>query len=219
MAALFYRLSPRLVLCSREDPYAAGPGEQVLLLASGQAFPLGHPSTRLSLELLRDALVARPVKRLLDLGCGTGVLGLAAMALGVPRVVGADISLAAVQVTRENARTHHLTDSLEVVQGSGASLQGPFDLVAANLPYEVQVDQAPELDRLAGPRGRLLLAGFREHQEDFLLEFYRQRGRSLVRRLEKPFHHPELPGDLSFTWVAWLLAEKGRTPERVKQDF
>ena len=208
MAALFYRLSPRLVLCSRDDLYEAGPGERVLLLESGEAFPLGHPSTRLSLEILLAALAARPVSRLLDLGCGTGVLGLAAAALGVDRVVGADISLTAVRVTRENARVHHLAETLQVVQGSGASLKGPFDLVAANLPWEVQVDQAPELDRLAGPQGRLLLSGFREHQEDSLLEYYRQRGRSLVGRLNKPFHHPELPADLSFTWVAWLLAEK-----------
>ena len=45
MSALFYRLSPCLVLCSREDPYEAGPEERVLLLKSGEAFPLGHPAS------------------------------------------------------------------------------------------------------------------------------------------------------------------------------
>ncbi|MFZ5452628.1 MAG: 50S ribosomal protein L11 methyltransferase [Thermodesulfobacteriota bacterium] len=210
MAALFYRLSPRLALCPRGSPYEAGPGERVLRLESGEAFPLGHPSTRLSLELLREALAAGRVNRLLDLGCGCGVLGLAAAALGVPRVVGVDISGTAARVTRENARAHKLADCLEVVQGTGASLKGPFDLVAANLPWEAQLDQVPELDRLAASRGRLLLSGFWDNQEPLLLESYRQRGWFRQRRLDKPFHHPELPPDLSFTWVAWLLAEKIR---------
>ena len=205
MSTLFYRLSPQLVLCPRKAPYEAGPGERVLLLASGGAFPLGHPTTRLCLELLREVLVAGGVKRMLDVGCGTGVLGLAAAALGVPQVVGVDISPQAARVTRENARANKLAGCLAVVQGSTAALQGSFDLVAANLPWEVQMDQAPELDRLASPHGRLLLSGFRDNQEDLLLEKYRQRGWSRERRAVKPFHHPELPPDLSFTWVAWLL--------------
>jgi ribosomal protein L11 methyltransferase len=208
MAALWYRMSSHLVLCPRGEPYEAGPGERVLLLASGEAFPLGHPSTRLGLELLREALAAGRVNHLLDLGCGTGIMGLAAAALGVSRVVAVDISPQAVRVTRENARANNLAGYLEVVQGSSASLQGPFDLVAANLPWEVQMDQAPELDRLAAPQGLLLLSGFREHQEGHLLENHRQRGWSRVRRLSKPFHHPELSPDLSFTWVAWLLQKR-----------
>jgi len=207
MISQCYRLSSSLVLCPRGVPYEAGPGERVLFLEGGEAFPLGHPTTRLSLELLREALVAARVDRLLDLGCGTGVLGLAAAALRVPWVVGVDLSGAAARVTRENARAHHLGDRLQVVQGSSDSLKGPFDLAAANLPWEVQLDQAPELVRLAGPRGRLLLSGFRDRQQDHLLEFYLPRGWSLARRLNKPFHHPELPPDLSFTWVALLLAE------------
>jgi ribosomal protein L11 methyltransferase len=205
MAALFYRLSPHLVLSPREDPYEARPGERVLLLQSGKAFPLGHPSTRLSLELLREALAAVRVNRMLDLGCGTGVLGLAAAALGVDRVVGVDLSRPAARVTRENARANELAGLMQVVHGSTDCLKGPFDLVAANLPWEVQMDQAPELDRLASPHGRLLLSGFRDNQEALLLEQYRQRGWSRERRSVKPFHHPELPPDLSFTWVAWLL--------------
>jgi ribosomal protein L11 methyltransferase len=208
MSPLFYRLSPRLVLCPRGDPYQPGPEERVLLLQSGEAFPLGHPTTRLCLELLREALAAGRVKSLLDVGCGTGVLGLAAAALGVPRVMGVDISLQAVRVTRENARANNLGDRVQVARVSTEGLKGPFDLVAANLPWEVQMDKAPELDRLTAPAGRLLLSGFRDNQEEPLLENYRRLGRSWERRLIKPFHHPELPPDLSFTWVAWLLQGK-----------
>jgi len=208
MAALLYRLSPRLVLCSPEDPYAAGPGEQVLRLTSGEAFNPTHPCTRLCLDLLKEALAAGPARSLLDVGCGTGVLGLAAAALGVPRVVGVDLNRDAARITRENARANGLAARLTAVQGSSECLRGPFDLVAANLHFDVQMAKVAELPRLAAPNGRLILSGFRDSQEEALLEHYRQRGWRLSRRLVKEFSHPELPRDMSFTWAAWLLERK-----------
>jgi ribosomal protein L11 methyltransferase len=158
--------------------------------------------------LLREALAATPVQSLLDVGCGAGLLGLAAAALGVPRVLGVDISPAAVHVTRENARENRLAGALQVVQGSTECVKGPFDLVMANLPWEVQMDKVSELDRLAGPGGRLILSGFRDNQEDLLIQRYQSLGWSLARRIIKYFWHPELPADISFTWVAWWLEPK-----------
>ena len=99
-----------------------------------------------------------------------------------------------------------LAGAIRVVQGSSDCLKAPFDLVAANLPWEVQLDQVPELHRLAAAGGRLILSGFRDNQESPLLERYQRLGRSVKQRLVKDFQHPELPPDLSFNWVAWLLA-------------
>ena len=181
---------------------------QIIHVRSGEAFPPGHPTTRLSLDLLREALAAASVKSLLDVGCGAGLLGLAAAALKVPRVVGVDIAQAAVQVTRENARDNGLAGSLQVVRGSTECLKGPFDLVIANLPWEVQMDKVSELNRLAAPGGRLILSGFRDNQEDLLMQSYQSLGWSLERRIIKYFWHPELPADISFTWVAWWLEHK-----------
>jgi ribosomal protein L11 methyltransferase len=148
------------------------------------------------------------VHRLLDVGCGAGLLSLAAAALKVPRVVGVDISSAAVHITRENARNNALAGALRVVQGSTECLKGPFDLVAANLPWEVQMDKVSELNRLTAPGGRLILSGFRDNQEDPLLQGYQSLGWSLRRRLIKEFRHPGVPPDISFTWVAWRLEHK-----------
>ena len=199
-----YRLSPRLVLRTRL-PERAEAGERVLLVQSGEAFPPGHPSTRLCLDLLREALAARQVQRLLDVGCGAGVLSLAAAALGVPRVVAVDLAWGAARATRENARENGLAESILAVQGSTEGLGVPFDLVLANLPWEVQLAKVAELDRLAAAGGRLILAGFRDNQEALLLEGYQGLGWSLKRRLVKDFHHPELPPEISFNWVAWRL--------------
>jgi ribosomal protein L11 methylase PrmA len=206
MAALFYRLSPRLVLCFRGLPYQPGPQERLLRLACRGAFNPTHPTTRLCLDLLREALATSPVRSLLDLGCGTGILGLAAAALGVPRVVAADLAGDAARLTQENARANGLAASILAVQGSSECLQKPFDLVAANLHIDVQLAKVAELHRLAAPGGRLLLSGFRDNQEEFLRTRYRQRGWRLARRLVHEFSHPELPREMSFTWAAWLLA-------------
>jgi ribosomal protein L11 methyltransferase len=205
LSGWFYRLSPQLVLCTRRQPQGTEALAQIIHLKSGEAFPPGHPTTRLCLDLLREALAAASVNSLLDVGCGVGLLGLAAAALRVPQVVGVDIAPAAVHITRENARDNGLAGSLQVVRGSTECFKDPFDLVIANLPWEVQMDKVSELNRLAAPGGRLILSGFRDNQEDPLIRSYQRLGWSLRRRIIKYFWHPELPPDISFTWVAWWL--------------
>jgi ribosomal protein L11 methyltransferase len=173
---------------------------------SGGTFPLGHPTTRLCLDLLGPALAAGPASRLLDVGCGAGVLSLAAAALGVPQVVGVDIALQAARITRDNARHNGLAAAISVAQGSTECLKGAFDLVLANLPWEVQLAKVPELQRLTRSGGFLILSGFRDNQEDLLRTRYRRLGRVLRQRAVWSFQHPELPPGLSFNWVAWWLA-------------
>ncbi|MDI6853246.1 MAG: 50S ribosomal protein L11 methyltransferase [Deltaproteobacteria bacterium] len=204
---MFYRLSDNLALRAHWRPYRAKPTERVLVVKSGKAFPPSHPTTRLCLDLLREVLARQRVAFMADIGCGTGILSLAAAALGVPRVIGVDILMTAARASRNNADANRLGQAVRVVRGSTECLKGPFDLVAANLPWEVQLDKIAELDRLAAG-GRLIISGFRDNQEDELRESYQRLGWRLVRRLVKDFWHPELPPDISFTWVAWLLERK-----------
>jgi len=202
---MFRRLSSSLVQVTLEDAREGKPSHKVLTIRTGEAFPPTHPTSRLCLELLREALGAGPAGSLLDVGCGGGVLSLAAAALGVDLVVAVDLALAAIRETRENARENAVAGCVEVVQGSTGCIKARFELVVANLPFEVQIDVAPELDRLAAPPGSLILSGFRDHQEGLLRETYLKLGWSLARRVVKDFRHPELPPELSFTWVAWAL--------------
>jgi ribosomal protein L11 methyltransferase len=186
-------------------PNLANHQEQVLVVRSGEAFPPGHPTSCLCLDLLREVVATASARRLLDMGCGAGVVGLAAAALGVRMVVGVDIAWGAAWAMRENARSNGLAGSVRVAQGSTECIKEPFDVVVANLPWEVQRDKVSELDRLTAAGGNLILSGFRDNQETPLLEGYQKLGRSLTRRLVWEFSHPELPPDISFTWVAWLL--------------
>jgi len=214
----WYPLTAGLLLTDRPPATDPPAGVRVLALDQGRAFPLGHPTTRLCLDLLVQALTAAPVRHLVEIGCGSGVLCIAAAALGVPLVLGLDIAPPAVQATLANARRYGLDEAIQVIQGSSTCLAGSFDLVVANLPSEVQHEQVEYLSRLAAG-GRLLLSGFRESDEELLLAQYRQRGWHLTGRAIKFFSHPELPAHLNFNWVAWLLAARKPVPKSMGPEL
>jgi len=202
---MFQRLSPRLVQIALATSLQNGPPEKILTIRIGEAFTPPHPPPRLCLGLLAEALTAARANNLLDVGCGAGVLGLAAAALGVPVVVAVDLAGQAARETLENARQNLLAGPLKVVQGSTECLKAAFDLVVANLPWEIQMAKAREMDRLAAPAGSLLLSGFRRSQEEPLLAAYQRLGWSQSERVIKDFRHPELPPQMDFTWAAWVL--------------
>ena len=202
---MFQLLSGHLVLITLAGAPQAGRQEKILKIRIGEAFNPTHPTTRLCLDLLAETLAVSRASNLLDVGCGAGILGLAAAALGVPGVVGVDLAGRAIRETLGNARENQLSNPLEVVQGSTECLKAIFDLVVANLPWEVQMAKAPELDRLAAPTGSLILSGFRHSQEEPLLAAYQNLGWCLSRRVIKDFRHPDLPAEMDFTWVAWVL--------------
>jgi len=132
-------------------PWHAEPGD--LVIPPGQAFGTGdHPSTRSCLAAL--VALAPSAKTCLDVGCGSGVLALAATRLGLT-ARGMDIDPVAVATARDNAGRNGLdvpfsTEPLH-------TLVGPFDLVVANLYAEVLTALAPQLVRLTGQH--LVLAG------------------------------------------------------------
>jgi ribosomal protein L11 methyltransferase len=201
---MFYRLSPEVVLRSRWRPYRPRPGERVLALAAASVFPPGHLTTRLCLKLLTETMTA-PCERILDVGCGSGVLLLAGLAAGARLGVGVDLSGVAVATTRENARANGLAGSVQVIRGSTECLRGPFGVMLGNLPWAVQMDKVAEFTRLAATDARLILSGFKDTQEDELKARYQKSGWVLESRHTRDEWVADLPPEKSFTWVAWRL--------------
>ncbi len=203
---MYFALTPHIALASPWHPCWPQPGRRVVRLSQTRTFPIGHPSTRLSLELLRAACQARPFAAMLDVGCGSGILAIAGALLGIPRVVGCDVSATAVQVSQENARLVGVEAQVDWIQGSTEAFACHFPLLVANLPLPVQLAKQPEFVRLLAPQGSLLLAGFKDTGETAVAAFYLSRGWQLRHRLTCERWEPELPRDLSYTWVGLHLA-------------
>jgi ribosomal protein L11 methyltransferase len=162
-------VSPRLMLRPSFDATPALPGQRVLVIDPGQAFGTGgHASTRLALECI-DAIAPEllPRTRLLDVGTGSGVLALAALALGCGFACGLDRDRLAGEAARDNARRNRLADRLALCIGEPAALaeRARFDVVAANLLLSEHLPLLPALARLADG-GRLIVSGLLETQRD-----------------------------------------------------
>lgn len=147
---------------------ALGDGVDAVWIEPGGAFGLGdHPTTLLTARVLLDVLgVGHTV---LDVGCGTGVLGILALRHGARSVVAVDIADTAVVATRHNAALNDVTGRLSVSLDPLESLDAVFDVVLANILAPALISLAPELRRLTAPGGRLVISGVLAERHDHVL--------------------------------------------------
>jgi ribosomal protein L11 methyltransferase len=134
-------------------------GATVVAIDPGRTFGSGaHETTRLALALLLEQPEGS-IDRLLDVGCGSGVLGIAvAVARGVA-VVGIDIEDAAVQATLGNAARNGVRDRVQASTRPLADVDGPFDAVVANILAVTLRELAPHLARVVADDGVVVLSG------------------------------------------------------------
>jgi ribosomal protein L11 methyltransferase len=134
------------------------PGVLEVAIEPGGSFGLGdHPTTRATVAVV-DHLV-RPGQRILDVGCGSGVLAIVAARRGAGRVVAIDIAEPAQEATEDNARRNGVSDLVEVSTTPLRDIEGPFDLVLANILAPTLVALAGDLRRVTAERGRLVISG------------------------------------------------------------
>lgn len=137
---------------------SGSPNVRDVRIEPGPTFGLGdHPTTLGCLQLIER--LVRPGSTVLDVGCGSGVLGITALVLGAGRAHGIDVMPAAVEVSRANAERNAVADRWTVSTGSLAEVENPSDLVVANILAPVLVELADDLRRLTAPGGRLVYSG------------------------------------------------------------
>ncbi len=145
-----------------DGPVGAPDGRVRLRVEPSTAFGSGsHESTRLILTALEDLSVEGAT--VLDLGSGSGILALAADALGAGRVVAVDIDPQAVWVARRTRDRQEWDSRVALVVGTAVAVaEGRFDVVVCNILTGVLVPLLPEIQRRLKPRGRAVLAGMLE---------------------------------------------------------
>lgn len=156
------RIGRRLVVRPTWRDHIARSDDVVLALDPGMAFGTGlHPTTRLCLAALERVADQGRVAgaRVLDVGCGSGILSIAALKLGGATVLGVDTDPIAVEATVANAARNDLDRRLEARQGSLPTGEAPFDVVLANLVAGVLIPLASSLHAELVPGGTLVASG------------------------------------------------------------
>jgi len=156
------RIGRRLVIRPTWRRQRRLPDDVVLALDPGMAFGTGlHPTTRLCLAAV-EALADRGVldgARVLDVGCGSGILAIAAVKLGAASAFGVDTDPIAIEATVANARRNAVVRRVRAREGSLSSGERPFDVVLANLIAGVLVPLAAALRDELRPGGTVLASG------------------------------------------------------------
>lgn len=163
------RFGQRLWVCPVEsDPPAEA--ETVIRLDPGLAFGTGtHPTTALCLEQLDLCHISGT--RILDFGCGSGILAIGALLLGAKSAMAYDIDNQAIIASRSNAEQNGVQDRLTATTDS-RSLGDGYDIVLANILAGPLMDMAESIAGRVGPGGKLILSGVLSDQGQAVMNSY-----------------------------------------------
>ncbi|MBA3877509.1 MAG: 50S ribosomal protein L11 methyltransferase [Anaerolinea sp.] len=179
------RIGRRLVIRPTWRRHRAAPDDVVIALDPGMAFGTGlHPTTRLCLATIEDAADRGDLDRarVLDVGCGSGILAIAAARLGAESVLGVDTDPIAIEATAANVRRNRLARRILARAGSLPSGERLFDIVLANLIASVLMTLAGPLRDELRPGGLLVASGIFADRETEVADALRAVGLAVVER-------------------------------------
>ncbi len=179
----------RFFVYGSHDADRLPPGRIGLLIEAAMAFGTGHHGTTLGCLRALDRLVDAgwQPERVIDLGCGTAVLAMAAARVWPGTMLASDIDTVAVEVAQANVLANGLQGRVACIEATGfdhplIAERAPFDLILANILKGPLIDLAPAMARHAAPGGRAVLSGLLVTQADAVLDAYTGAGFSLEQR-------------------------------------
>lgn len=157
------RVSKNIVIKPTWERYTPAGRDIVIEIDPGMAFGTGqHPSTRMCLEAIEEVILKdRAIKnwRVLDVGTGTGILGIACAKLGADKVICVDIDKKAADIARENVAVNHVEDRTQIINRDVSTIHEKFDLIVANLTVRILLRLRAHLMSLIETAGYLVISG------------------------------------------------------------
>lgn len=176
------RVSRRIVLKPPEALFIPEKNDVVIQLRHGASFGTGsHPTTRMALRGIEHALgsidfdTSRETTAL-DIGTGSGVLGIGAIGLGIGRVVGLDIDPCAVSEAEENARINGMQERFKIRKGSIEEMEEPVDLILANLRLPTLFRIFSHFLRLTSDKCGVVISGMKVDETPDLVDIFGSHG-------------------------------------------
>lgn len=164
-----------IVIVPKWIKYSPKEGEKVVLIDPGMAFGTGsHESTRLCLEMFRE--LDTKDKIVLDIGAGSGILGITASICGAKQVYLSDISALAVKVCGENVQLNNIQNATitEADLLESATVKG--DIIFANLTADILISLSKNIDKVVNKNGYMILSGIIHARYDEVLKTYLDKG-------------------------------------------
>lgn len=163
---------------------------KTIVLDPKDAFGTGkHPTTRLCLKLFAQMAKDRSYhqrlsnSRLLDLGCGSGILAIAAVKMGVQRALGVEIDPHSVKAAKQNVLLNGLSQKIEIRKGSWEAVHKRYDVIMANLVTSVMFIIGKRVPEYLTDQGVAIVSGFGETQAEEMKIFFEKKGLKIRRQL------------------------------------
>ncbi len=181
-----FHITDKIVIKPSWESYDQARGETVIQLDPGMAFGTGtHESTAICARLIEKYIF--PGASMMDIGCGSGILSLAAVGCGASRVVAADIDEIAVRVTKQNAALNGAADKIDVKCGTidwFLPALEKFDIVAANIIADVILEFCAKIPLVIKNGGYCIVSGIIKGRRDEVINSYVSAGFCLIEATE-----------------------------------
>jgi ribosomal protein L11 methyltransferase len=157
-------------------------GEEIFIeIVPGSSFGGEHQTTRLCIGGIQEIFKTRKMKTVLDLGCGSGILGICAAMLGAESVLAIDIDPLAVDEARKNVEINRVDSKVRVANNSIEDVRGKFELVVANIVRDELIRMAKEIKSVVKENGILLVSGIFENRKERAISRFKEIGFNLNR--------------------------------------
>ena len=181
-------IGERMVIVPAWEKYDAPEGKLVVRMDPGMAFGTGsHETTRLVIGLLEKYV--KNGQRVLDVGCGSGILAICAAKLGAKECRAYDIDPVAVKVARENVKDSGLEDTVrcdtsDLLRGVDAS-GGAYDVICANIVADIIIRMTPDIGKFMNDGSVILASGIISERADDVIECFERHGLRIIERAEE----------------------------------